>query len=118
VVPSEYEQALVLDASFVPKSGQKTYGLDRFWNGSHSRTEQGLEISALAWLESTGHCAYCLSVDQMPPTSEANNVEATRIDGYLEPLTRVVSANDLGFLHDVVTDGYDSHQKFIGGVRT
>jgi hypothetical protein len=40
VVPSAHEQALVMDARFVPKSGQKTYGLDRFWNGSHSRTER------------------------------------------------------------------------------
>lgn len=118
VVPSEHEQALVMDASFVPKSGKKTYGLDRFWNGSHSRTEKGLEISALAWFDITGHCAYCLSVDQTPPTREAIHPEATRIDGYLEPLTRVVSAHDLGFLHDVVTDGYDSTQKFIAGVRS
>jgi hypothetical protein len=118
VVPSEHEQALVMDASFVPKSGKKTYGLDRFWNGSHSRTEKGLEISALAWLDITGNCAYCLSVDQTPPTSEAINPEATRIDGYLEQLTRVVSAHDLGFLHYVVTDGYYSKQKFIGGVQS
>lgn len=45
VVPSEHDQALVIDASFVPKSGKHTSGLDRFWNGSHSRTETGLEIS-------------------------------------------------------------------------
>ena len=118
VVPAEHEQALVLDASFMPKSGKKTSGLDRFWNGSHCRTERGLEISALAWLDIPGHCAYCLSVEQTPPTSEAINPEATRIDGDLEPLTRVVSAHDLGFLHDVVTDGYDSQQKFMSGVRS
>ena len=41
VIPPAHEQALVIDASFVPKSGKKTYGLDRFWNGSHSRTEKG-----------------------------------------------------------------------------
>ena len=35
VIPPEHAQALVIDASFVPKSGKKTYGLDRFWNGSH-----------------------------------------------------------------------------------
>lgn len=40
VVPSAHEQALVMDARFVPKSGKKTYGLDRFWNGSHSLTER------------------------------------------------------------------------------
>ena len=30
VVPSAHDQALVIDASFVPKSGKHTYGLDRF----------------------------------------------------------------------------------------
>ena len=48
VVPPEHEQALVTDASFVPKSGKHTYGLGRFWNGSHSQAEKGLEISTLA----------------------------------------------------------------------
>ncbi len=57
VIPSGHEQALVMDASFVPKSGKTTYGLDQFWNGSHSRVEKGLEISALAWLDVTGNCA-------------------------------------------------------------
>ena len=72
----------------------------------------------MAWLDITGHCAYCLSVEQTPPTSDAINPEATRIDGYLEPLSRVVSEHDLGSLHYVVTDGYYSTQKCIGGVRS
>ena len=58
VTPPEHEQALVIDASFVPKSGKQTYGLDRFCNGSHGRSEKGLEISALAWLDITANCAY------------------------------------------------------------
>ena len=74
--------ALVIDASFVPKSGKKTYGLDRFWNGSHSRTEKGLEISTLAWLDITENCAYCLSVEQTPPTDKTTDSEATRMDIY------------------------------------
>jgi hypothetical protein len=57
VVPPAHEQALVIDASFVPKSGQHTYGRDRLWNGSHSRAEKGLEISTLAWLDITDNCA-------------------------------------------------------------
>jgi hypothetical protein len=118
VIPSEHEQALVMDASFVPKSGKTTYGLDHFWNGSYSRVEKGLEISALAWLDVTGNCAYCLSVEQTPPTGKASNPEATRIDAYLDQLTRVVTQHDLGRLRYVVTDGYYSKQKFIGGVRS
>lgn len=105
VVPTAHEQALVLDASFVPKSGKLTYGLDRFWNGSHSRTEQGLEISVLAWLDISANCAYCLSVEQTPPTGKATDQDDTRIDVYLDQLTRVVSEQELGALRYVVTDG-------------
>ena len=39
---------LAMDATFVHKSGKKTFGLDRFWNGSASRVERGLEVSVLA----------------------------------------------------------------------
>jgi hypothetical protein len=117
VVPRTHEQALVMDASFVPKSGKQTYGLDRFWNGSHSRAEKGLEISALAWLDITSNCAYGLSVEQTPPTAKAPDQDETRIDVYLDQLTRVVSEHALGSLRYVVTDGYDSKQKFLGGVR-
>jgi hypothetical protein len=116
VVPSEHEQALVIDASFVPKSGKHTYGLDRFWNGSHRRTEKGLEISTLAWLDLTGHCAYCLSVEQTPPSPGSSDSEATRMDVYLDQLRRVVEAHDLSCLRYVLTDGAYSHQKFVAGV--
>jgi DDE superfamily endonuclease len=117
VIPPEHAQALGIDASFVPKSGKKTYGLDRFWNGSHSRTEKGLEISVLAWLDITDNCAYCLSAEQTPPGDKSTASEATRIDVYLEQLTRVVSKHHLSHLRYVITDGYYSKQKFLRGVR-
>lgn len=117
VIPPAHEQALVIDASFVPKSGKKTYGLDHFWNGSQSRAEKGLEISALAWLDLSDHCAYCLSVEQTPSPGESPERESTRMDGYLEQLTRVVSAQHLHHLRYVIADGYYSKQKFLRGVR-
>jgi hypothetical protein len=117
VIPPEHAQALVIDASFVSKSGKKTYGLDRFWNGSHSRTEKGLELSALAWLDITDNCAYCLSAEQTPPTDKTTASEATRIDVYLDQLARVVSEHHLRHLRYVITDGYYSKQKFLRGVR-
>jgi hypothetical protein len=117
VVPPEHDQALVMDASFVPKSGKHTYGLDRFWNGSHSRAEKGLEISTLAWLDITENCAYSLSVEQTPPSAETSDPAATRMDVYLDQLSRVVKAHDLRFLRYVITDGAYSKQKFVTGVR-
>jgi DDE superfamily endonuclease len=106
-----------MDASFVPKSGKHTYGLDRFWNGSHSRAERGLEISTLAWLDITDNCAYGLSVEQTPPSADTSDPEATRMDVYLEQLSRVVKAHDLKFLRYVITDGAYSKQKFVAGGR-
>jgi hypothetical protein len=106
-----------MDARCVPTSGQHTYGLDRFRNGSHSRAEQGLDISTLAWLDITGHCAYCLRVEQTPPSAETSDPEATRMDVSLDQLRRVVKAHDLRFLRYVVTDGAYSKQQFVAGVR-
>jgi SRSO17 transposase len=117
VVPAEHEQAMVMDASFVPKSGKHTYGLARFWNGSHSRAERGLEISTLAWLDITDNCAYGLSVEQTPPSADTSDPEATRMDVYLDQLSRVVKAHDLKLLRYVITDGAYSKQKFVAGVR-
>ncbi len=116
-VPPEHAQALVMDASFVPKSGKHTYGLDRFWNGSHSRAEKGREISTLAWLDITDNCAYCLSVEQTPPSAETADPETTRMDVSLDQLSRVVTPHALRFLRYVVTDGAYSTQKFVAGVR-
>jgi len=117
VVPPDHEQALGLDASFVPQSGKHTDGLAHFWNGTQSRTEKGLELSALGGLEVTDHCADVLSVEQTPPTGPAADQEPTRIDIYLGQVTRVVQQHALSPRRDVVTDGYDSTQKCLDGVR-
>jgi hypothetical protein len=82
VVPPAHAQALVMDASFVPKSGKHTYGLDRFWHGSQSRAEKGLAISPLAGLDLTDNCADSLSVEQTPPSAHPSEPEATRMDIY------------------------------------
>jgi hypothetical protein len=117
VVPPEHEQALVLEARFVPKSGQHTYGLARFWNGTQRRTETGLERSALGWLEVTDHGADVLSGEQTPPTGPAADQETTRLDLDLDHVTRVVQQQALSPRRDVVTDGDDSTQKCLDGVR-
>lgn len=37
-----------MDCSFISKSGDKTYGLAKFWNSKQAKAEKGLEISTLA----------------------------------------------------------------------
>jgi hypothetical protein len=117
VIPPAHAQALVRDASFVPKSGQETSGLDRFWTGRHSRPAKGLAISALAWLDITDNGAYCRSADQTPPADQTPHSEATRLEVYLQQGARVVSEPQRSPLRSVITEGEDSKQPFLRGVR-
>lgn len=114
-VPAEHEHVLAFDPSFVPKSGKCTYGLDRFWNGTHSRAEKGLEIGVLAWVDVTANTAYALSVAQTPLAPPADP-EHSRIDAYVAHLTRVVTAHSWQSLPYLVVDGYFGKKKFVDGV--
>jgi hypothetical protein len=115
VVPAEHEQALALEASFLATSGTQTYGLDCVWNSCHGRAERGLASSVLGWVDITHHRAYCVSVEQTPP-SRAADPEATRIDTSLGQLRRIVTQYHLQSLQDVLTDGAFSKGKFLDGV--
>jgi hypothetical protein len=117
VVPPEHEQALGLDASVVPTSGQHTYGLARVWNGTQSRTETGRARSALGWLAVTDTGADGLRVDQTPPTGPAADQETTRSDLSRDHVTRVVQPQALSPRRDVVTAGDDRNQKCRDGIR-
>ena len=44
-------KAFAMDAAFIKKSGKKTFGLDRFWNGCAGRSEKGLEASIISLVD-------------------------------------------------------------------
>ena len=117
VMAPEHHQALVIDTTFIAKSGAHTYGLERFWNSRQRRSEKGLEVSAIAWLDITSKCAYGLSVEQTPPSDKGAEPQTTRIDTYLDQLRRVVREHHLQHLRYVITDGYYSKRRFLDGVR-
>lgn len=54
----------VMDASFLPKSGKATFGVDCFWNGSASRVERGLEVSLIGVVDVEAQLGYALSAQQ------------------------------------------------------
>ena len=51
IVENAREMVAVVDCSFCKKSGKQTYGLDKFYNSQHSKSEKGLEISTLALVD-------------------------------------------------------------------
>ncbi|MEO6726811.1 MAG: transposase, partial [Blastocatellia bacterium] len=87
-VRSSHELIVAQDASFIPKSGKKTYGLDRFYNGCAGRPERGLEISALAVVDVTQKGVYLAAVSQTPASLELKKeqADATRLDNAVAQL--------------------------------
>jgi hypothetical protein len=118
-IEPESEIILAVDCSFIPKSGKKTYGIDYFYNGSASRAEKGLEVSAMAVVDVTQKCGYSLSVQQTPPNisspEKTQTPEITRIDHYLTQLKATIAYLPPS-LRYVVSDGFYSKIKWVEGV--
>jgi hypothetical protein len=98
------------DATFVPKSGKKTYGLAWFWNGCHNRSERGLEVSALALIDAHGQ-AMTLTAQQTPALS----TDASRLAFYLEQLEGSKPYWPEGLRYAVFDGLYTTHD-FVAGV--
>jgi Transposase DDE domain len=71
----------VMDGSFIAKSGKKTFGLDLFYNGSHSRVEKGLEVSLVGVVDVHREVGYALLAEQT--FDQAAFPSLTRMDCYL-----------------------------------
>ena len=116
------------DATFIPKSGKHSYGLDRFYNGCTHRTEKGLEASAIAIVDVTRQTAFTLSVKQTPPRPRpAKSVtqptkkrpelmQETRMDFYLDHFCSCISSVPDQTTKLLLVDGAFAHFKFVTGV--
>lgn len=132
-VPSVHEKIAVMDCSFIEKSGQKTYGLDFFYDSRHDKTAKGLELSSLAVIDVTDNTGYTLSSWQTPPQEEIEALvaerkanegededededEISRVDFYAEHLRRDAAylPQDVKYL---AVDGYYSKSKFVKTAR-
>ena len=106
------------DATFIPKSGKKTYGLDHFFNSCAGRAECGLEVSTLALVDLSRNCAYTLAATQTAPQQELAKAdkEQSRVDFYLAQLRqhRPMLPTSVKYL---AADGFYAKQKYVDGVR-
>ena len=106
------------DASFIPTSGQQTFGLGHFFNGGAGRAERGLEISTLAVVDVTHRCAFTLAVAQTPPTcatATTQDQEATLVDFYTQQLRAHHHRLPAWVTYHAV-DGYFAKQKYLDEV--
>jgi len=130
-VPPEHEKIGVMDCSYVPKSGKKTYGLDFFYDSCHNRPTKGLEVSNLAVIDVTTNTGYTLSSRQTPPQAEIENMfgvakstiaqasetdEISRMDFYAAHLTED-AVHLPAAVRDIAADGYYAKMKFVTAVQ-
>lgn len=117
VYDASHDYILAADASFIPKSGQSTFGLGHFWNGIQSRYAKGLEISSFALIDVTANNAYTLKADQVPAPSP--DADESSIDFFLSQLGDLQNS-DLPFElpNYLAVDGAYSKKKFIDGATT
>ena len=95
----------VVDCSFIPKSGTKTFGLDKFWSSCAGKAQRGLEISLLACVNTLTKECFALEASQTPPniTQQADK-PYSRLSWYLEQLADCLP--HLPTLLYWVADGY------------
>jgi len=100
----------VFDCSFIPKSGDHTYGLDRFWSGCDSTTKRGLEISTVGCIDTIQKHAWTVDVRQTPAGLAAETTTAnetyTRVNFYVDQVDELVRRADFPDISHWVSDGY------------
>lgn len=100
----------VFDASFLPKSGTKTYGIDQFFSSTARAVRSGLEVAILAVIAPVSRRTYALDATQTPPgLAQLANAAYTRIDFYLEQVTDLLAR--LNEVHYWVADGNYARRK-------
>jgi Transposase DDE domain len=80
VIPASATLIGAMDCSFMDKSGDKTYGLGKFWDSKQGKAEKGLEISTLSVVDVDYNTAYHVSTRQTPPESKEGE---TRVNDYV-----------------------------------
>ena len=125
-VPEGLGELLVLDASFVSKSGRGTWGAGWFWSGMARAVRWGMEVTLLAAVDVEEGGAYPLCARQSPGTVRARRQtcgaatgRATTVEVGLSLLREAVAAgakDSLGARWMAADGGYAS-RTFVEGVR-
>lgn len=116
-------QIIVVDCTFVEKSGRHTYGLDWFYNGKTQRAEKGLELSVIGVVDMEQNTAYPLSAQQteagLSPQATSAELDTqprcNRIEFYLGHLALCIPYVPK-WIRYIVADGFYSKYKWVNGV--
>lgn len=112
------------DASFIPKAGKKTAGLDYHWNGCAGKAEKGLEMDAIAVIRINGDQREGLSISGRLSPADPTPIkermkkgknDPTKIDAALSHLAEVTPKLAPLKMKYTVTDAFYTKEKYING---
>lgn len=117
-IPKTNRKMAAIDASYVPKSGKHSYGIDSFWSGVAGRSKKGQEISSLAIIDLDYNTAYNLCVEQTPSSSETgkSKKDENRIDFYIQQVIENQKYLKESEVTHIATDGFYSKTRFIDSI--
>ena len=102
-----------IDASFIAKSGKKSFGLGKFWSGCLQKAVKGLEISTIVLIPINYRQAFTVSVRQ---TKESYQENENRVSYYLEQIAQIAPwlAKKTKY---IVADGFYAKKRFFDGIE-
>lgn len=102
----------IVDCSFLPKNGTKTFGLDKFWSSCAGKAQRGLEVSLLACVNTITKQCFALEASQTPPDiTQQDDKPYSRLSWYLEQLADCLP--HLPALLYWVADGYYAKKEVL-----
>ncbi len=129
-------KAIVSDASFIKKSGNKTFGLGDYWDGNNSKSSKGLEIFSVGVVDIDENQAYHLYAKQtcMPqfkpiiiipqiklvqnlsenPIGKSSRAILSRTDLYVDHILSMIKEEGLlSISKHMVHDGFSYKYRFV-----
>lgn len=108
-------KAIVIDPSFISKSGKQTPWVGYFWSGCAGRSKRGLEILGIGLVDVDLNDCFSLEAVQTPDTTTLENHDAGLIDWYLAVIEakkdKLLTASGR-----IVADAYFSKKNFADGL--
>lgn len=106
------EIIVVFDPCFIGKSGKRTFGLGKFWNGTARQALKGLEVGCLCFVDVVAGTALHALASQTPSPAVLKKKGKTLIDHYVG-----VVKKQLGPIRQltryIAVDGYFMKKEFI-----
>ena len=101
-----------IDASFIPKSGQTTQGLGKFYNPTISKSERGLEASLVCIINLRHNTGYTLNVEQTMVSEEENKTQF-----YANQVVKLASEFQHHRVRYIACDAYYTKKVFVDTVQ-